>query len=215
MTEAESDARIALRVAGKPVVLTLEDMRRHFERDIAPGIKKEVYKTLPIFWRDEVFEPQNLLNLNLGHEAPWTTLSKRSDLTLEIVYDYTRTHYDDPWNYKALSWNSALRWDLVLLAVYEANRYELYGDAVIATARGISPKWAAHAWRGDIDMRGICTNPHVTWETVCSAPLLEWDKPGLLFNPNITPEIVSNNPYGPPGCRPNWKWVIEISATKV
>ena len=59
--------------------------KHHFDKDIAPYNKVCIYKTLPKFWVD-VFEADT-------DDLNWTELSSRDDLTLDIVYKYSRTHY--------------------------------------------------------------------------------------------------------------------------
>ncbi len=72
---------------------------------------------------------------------------------------------DKPWNYRSLSENPNITWDIVLDNPNIEWNYQI-----------------------------LSKNPNITWDIVKNNPNIEWNYSSMSRNPNITWDIVKNNP---------------------
>ena len=47
------------------------------------------------------------------------------------------------------------------------------------------------------DPYNVSLNPNITWDIILDNPQYPWDRDGLSLNPNITWDIIEQNPNGP------------------
>ena len=150
-----SEQKLLLALSGQHIKLLPEDIKHHFITRVIPMIKDEIYATLSPYWRSMFEMPSK--------ELDWQYMSGREDLTIEIIYSYARTHYDDPWDWKALSWNHHLNWCEAIWDIHISRRRAPYtpGDksSYVQTDSGIGIPWLEYVCEHKLDWEGIAENP--------------------------------------------------------
>ena len=188
-----------------------EALNRHYKAARDRTIAR-IYPTLSPFWLN-VF-------MSKKEEFDWIDLSS-GDLTFELIYDYYDTHDGDfPWDWRALSWNKNLRWDIIVDCLYATNDIQCHKKenefSITQTAIGCDIKWIALIGRymKKWDWDGISRNKYITWDLMITTKFYKWSDIGASYNPNITIKEVEAYPNGPDGYPWAWKWNMNVILAK-
>lgn len=119
---------------------------------------------------------------------------KNPSLTLDIIIN--NPNY--PWDFDSISANPNLTWDFVLSRPREKwNLYYLHKNKCVTPEivnSGRNPVIAFWNWNY------LCENPNFTFDILSKADLQTSGIVALSKNPNVTPEIIEDNPEFP------WDW---------
>lgn len=177
--------------------------RHQFDEIAHTKLKNSIYKGLSPYWKDVFEAPYEILN--------WDELSIRCDLTFEIIYSYMRLHHKcNTWNWKLLSWNNSLRWDIIIDTLYKIERPAVCViDGLYSVIKVPHKNNTLESFIGSRerlwDWKGISRNPYVTWDLIQMTPLFRWDAKSVALNPNIHPSIIKAFPTLP-GYIWKWEW---------
>lgn len=128
--------------------------------------------------------PNITLDFYLKYEHMWNlagdivvfeNLSANPNVTQEMIRD----HKEISWDLEGLSRNPNMTWEFV-------------------------QEMKTRQRRGFWDEIALSRNPGVTWEDIISNPDYNWDWAEVSVNPNVTPQILKENPVTPG--HGEWDW---------
>ena len=139
------------------------------EQPIFYDFKRQLYPFLFDKLKKDLRQEWGMIQFNSvlrSPNKPWNyrELSLNSNITWEIV----EAHPEKPWDYQGLSQNYNITWEII-----EAHPEK--------------------PW----DYFWVSGNPNITWEIIQAHPEVPWDYLQLSHHPNITWEIVEAHPEKP------------------